>query len=1138
MTNLSNEYERITGAASGSLDETLYVDAGAGTGKTRALVRRIVSLVTHGAVKPENIAAITFTIAAASELRQRVRAELEIRLDEARRDSNVQGQAVFSSALTSIDSAFIGTIHSFAQSLLRERPLDVGLPPVFELIDEVQGVELFQQEWDEWLEDTLENPEFSNAVLAAQRHGLVTPFKNLRELASEFHASYDLIQGMGLLAAPTNSISAEDSLLSIKADLSIALNLKEYCSNTDDLMFKMLDAEVALTLSWIEQALDDGSTEEQLLVLTQLPKFNATSGNQKNWNLLASGDNSLREIKANLKAALTSISTAKAALGAGVVVSLVNSVAEMVTGYAEKRRKSGTLEFQDLLVLSCQLLTESAEARQYFQARYSHVLIDEFQDTDPLQLKLAILLSDRAGSGVPNPGALFIVGDPKQSIYRFRRADLKHLKHLVDSLKAEPISLSTNYRSRPEILDWVNTVFEPWMNGPDGSDPDPDQAEYERFDASRSAGPSAEKGKPRVMMMGNGDHIDVDAARAAEAEDVAQFAMSIGAGNWTLEDRDEICSQSNYRDLCVLMPRRTALPALEAAFVKHGVPYVLEGQSPVFESQVFQELGNNLAAIDDPTDQVAIVASLKSSVWGCSDQDLFEWAQLKLKFEYGNEPIDLEQFSEGSGARRVALALTGLAEFHAHRQMWSTPYLIEWFIRKRRIRELAALMDPAGDRERLLDLFVEMSRKLRRSGTGSLREFVRWLTRQAEENVRVAEGAFANSDINAVRVMTIHASKGLEFPIVALMGLQVRRPNRQNHSIFGEQAGTLSLAVRLGSEKLGLSTENFTDTAKEDDAAGKAETIRLIYVGATRAREHLAVSLHRPMSEKPTSTSPSPAATIAGLIESEGISVEAFEVEFGGVRVTGDDDSTVDVGVAEYSTSDRENWIGALEQTVETASNRGYVTPSKLADHTMLKIPPKPEDSMESTELNPDEKGRGGTKFGSAVHAVLQDVDFADLTDLDELVRSAAYAHEVPDSSDEIAQAVRNTLASPTIARATANNSWREAWVAAEISEGVEIEGYIDLVVRNDDGTVTIVDYKTDQVQGADLEKRATGYEPQLAGYALVLEKLGMPVRDAVLVFASGAADGAAFEYPVPDLESAKNAAASKAQTEVTAKVR
>ena len=171
--------DRITGAGGISLDETIYAGAGAGSGKTQALVERIVNLIIHGGVQPGKIAAVTFTVAAASELMQRVREELEKRLDEevVKNGGENPGdiQITLSNALDSLDSAFVGTIHSFAQSLLRERPLPVGLPPVFELYDAVQGDERFDEEWSSWLDVELENPEFSAAVINAQRLGLTQP---------------------------------------------------------------------------------------------------------------------------------------------------------------------------------------------------------------------------------------------------------------------------------------------------------------------------------------------------------------------------------------------------------------------------------------------------------------------------------------------------------------------------------------------------------------------------------------------------------------------------------------------------------------------------------------------------------------------------------------------------------------------------------------------------------------------------------------------------------------------------------------------------------------------------------------------------------------------------------------------------
>ena len=1127
-----SERNRIVGLAEGSLHQTIYAGAGAGTGKTQALVERIANLFTIARIKPENIAAVTFTVAAASELRQRVREELERRYARLSDASPADESTSLKNALDSLDSAFIGTIHSFAQSLLRERPLPVGLPPVFELVDGVQGDARFDEEWSSWLDDELENPKFSDAVVNAQRLGLPQPLKTLRDLAGELHENYDLVARIGTFekSEPEQTVDAKLVLETVKSDLASALGLRSFCTNPDDKMLLHLDTTVAQTVVWIDETLENATDEEHVLALTQIAKLDAKVGRKPDWDSQPSGDSSLEEVRSLLDGAQQQLTAGRQALGESTVIPLLNSVSRMVLEYAGKRRSEGVLEFQDLLVLSCQLLDENEEARKYFQNRYTHVLIDEFQDTDPLQLKLAMRLTDRdAGSnrrGVPTPGALFVVGDGKQSIYRFRRADLTQLRGLVESLNAKELSLTKNFRSDTAILNWVNEIFEPWMNGPDRKAVDRNQADYVPFASGRED--LYESDKPRVMIAGGASEGNVGDAREAESEELAALALSIGAGEWSLPDGPDEFRTSKFRDLCVLMPRRTALSYLENAFVANGIPYVLEGQAPIFESQTVHELSNNLAAIDDPTDQVAITAALKSPAWGCSDQDLYEWANQGFKFEYARQQHKVDDFEEGTGARNVVSALVGLAEYHEIRQQYSTPYLIEKFVRDRRLREVATLSDPMGESEKLMDLFIEMSRKLQRSGTGSLREFVRWIARQAEASVRVAEGALANSETNAVRVMTVHAAKGLEFPVVALMGLQVKAAAPKDIVIAREENFKPVISVKLGSLKIGLTTPGYADKAAASKEADAAEQVRLAYVGATRAREHLIVSVHRSKTDKS-----SLAAKIGELDELNNIST-LFQIEAPAGFDPGafDRDLSNSTDVEPYTVENRTDWIDQLDQVVDEASGRGYVTPSALADHTMFEAP-KPEDNTGSTEWNTARRGRGGTEIGSAVHGVLQDVDFDDLSNLSTLIQQAVDAYSLSESLDDITQLVNNVLASPTVAGASARNSWREAWVAAEVTDGAEVEGAIDLVIRNSDGTVTIVDYKTDRVTGADLQERAHGYEPQLAGYAIVLEKLGMRVRDAVLVFADGGSDGTAYEYVVPDLDAAKALAIVKIHDQV-----
>ncbi|NQW19719.1 MAG: UvrD-helicase domain-containing protein [Chloroflexi bacterium] len=1115
--------DRIVGAVEGSLNQTIYAGAGAGTGKTQALVERIANLIMIAGVSSENIAAVTFTKAAASELRQRVREELERRQAESIKSDEKQHDSPLARALDSLDSAFIGTIHSFAQSLLRERPLSVGLPPVFETQDEVQGSARFDEEWSAWLNEALSNPEFADAVVNAQRLGLRQPLADLRNLAEELHANYDLVERIGALPRPGQTDAPTLVLEAVRSDLELALDLRDNCINPEDKLLLHLGSLVNQTVRWINEALESDSEEECVIALTQIAKLTVVGGRKTDWTDLPSGESSIEEVRSLLAQAQERIESGRQSLGESTVIPLVNAVRKMVLDYAQKRCDEGLLEFQDLLVLSCELLDSDDEVRRYFQKRYTHVLIDEFQDTDPLQLKLAMRLADRHhgsnGSGTPSPGALFVVGDGKQSIYRFRRADLTQLQGLVESLGAERLTLTKNYRSHPEILNWVNAIFNPWMNGPKDSAQNPNQASYIAIEPGQKK--YNESSKPRVMIAGGPADGTVDIARESESRDIAELALSVGAGEWSLPDGKDGMRESDYRDLCVLMPRRTALSYLEDAFFENNIPYILEGQAPIFESQTVHELSNNLVAIDDPTDQVAIVAALKSAAWGCSDQDLYEWASAGRKFEYARKPYKVSEFDPESGAHKVAVGLAGLAKYHANRQRYSTPSLIEQFVRERRLREVVALSNPNGDRERLMDLIIEMSRSLQRSGTGSLREFVRWISRQAEAGVRVAEGALSNSEINAVRVMTVHAAKGLEFPIVALMGLQVNASAPKGNSITKEEFGKPVMAVKLGSTKLGLATADYEAKANASKEADSAEQVRLAYVGATRAREHLIVSVYRSAKDKTTL-----AAKISEFDDLTTLSkqFEIAPVEDGNRTRT---DNSPSVVSESYSLDHRSEWNDDLKSVMQTARYRGYVTPSDLADHTMFSAP-KPEDNIESTEWNTARRGRGGTDIGSAVHEVLQDINFDDPSNLDELVQLAIDAYSIPDLRDDVAKLVRNVLQSPTVAKATSSNSWSEAWVAAEIDDGIEIEGSVDLMIKHEDDSITIIDYKTDRVMGDLLEDRARGYENQLAGYVLILEKLGMSVRDAVLVFADGGKDGNASEYFIKDLQEAKTAARSK----------
>ena len=329
---------------------------------------------------------------------------------------------------------------------------------------------------------------------------------------------------------------------------------------------------------------------------------------------------------------------------ASVACSLGAIIGRFVLDGAHERAQSGRLEFHDLLVLARRLVATRRDIRHLLHARYPRILLDEFQDTDPIQLEIAVRLTARPDDPaqdsdwrqlVPVPGRLFIVGDPKQSIYRFRRADIAQYLRAADQVGADQVHLTANFRSTSAVIDFVNDVFGRLIT-------------YQ-LDAQPAFGPL--DACRRVDLLGHGtvtvlgsDVVDVslldedearlgdpemgaaDALRLVEARDVVATITTALADGWPVFDG----ALGTVRpcvpgDICVLLPTRISLPALEAEFRDAALPYRAENSSVVYASSEVRAVLLALRAADDPTDNLALVASLRSPLYGCSDVELWEW---------------------------------------------------------------------------------------------------------------------------------------------------------------------------------------------------------------------------------------------------------------------------------------------------------------------------------------------------------------------------------------------------------------------------------------------------------------------------------------------------------------------------------
>ena len=1091
-----------------SLDENLFVEAGAGTGKTTALVGRIVTLIASGAAEMSGLAAITFTEAAAAELRDRVRRDLELAAEDDSRDEGSRDRC--RRAVSEMDAASIQTLHSFAQSLLRELPLEAGLPPGFQMLDPIEADLRFQQAWDQWLDESLESLELGPKLARALHLGL--NLDQLRRVALSLNGDYDLVADASIAEAPEPTLTIGDRLAEAVLEIE---RLREFSQiGVGDPLFEHTAEIVALAQRLPAAGGGDRAYERSLVRLLGWKRLSTRSGSQTNWDKDdVTGVNACKLLKDMLQELEGLRLEEIGALRTAAFTPALEAVRKFVVDQSARRKEEGHAGFHDLLVWARDMLRDNPDARRRFQRRFHHLLVDEFQDTDPIQAEIAFFLAgdpdDRAGSTskdwedvVPTPGKLFMVGDPKQSIYRFRRADIVTMAHVRNHLVHESTPLQQNFRSQQSIISWVNHVFGRWMRNEDGSEL---QAEYRDLVATHGVPKEGEEAPPpAVYFVGEGVDGNADTARRLEGLAVAALARRIKEERWKVRSEEPgEWRDATYRDICLLLPSRTNLEALEQALEAADVPYRIESESIVLGTEDVRQLLNCLRAIDSPGDQVALVAALRSTAFSCSDVELLQFVDDGGRFDY---------LHPGSATGPVAEALAVLRESNKKCGLKPPDELIEEFIRERHLVELSFDRRRPRERWRRLRFVVEQARAYQRAGGSSLRGFLDWIERQVVERARAVESPAPESDEDCVRIMTIHAAKGLEFPVVVLTGFG-STPNRNTDSVIVDRtSGRAEIQLTL-SGGIHVPTPGYEAAKGRESAAAEAEDVRLAYVACTRAKDHLVVSLFRRGVKKDKTRA-------AKLEEFCADRLDLFQkldweslVEAAGAYEPQED---VERAAPRGDFADlRAQWEAQRESTIEKASQPQAQAVTAIAQRVKGQPPSAlGEEAVSSVKEEAGEgqvsyrRGRGGTNLGRAVHAVLQSIDLLTGEGLEDICLAQAQAEGIPDSADVVLELSRNALATKNVMglRSMVEQGkakyYREVFVSAQLGDRL-VEGFIDLLIDDGDG-IAIVDYKTDSLTPKQLQELDPEYEVQLGLYAWAVgETTGRAVREATLLFLS-----------------------------------
>ncbi len=1037
---------------------SLVIEAGAGTGKTTLLVDRIEAMVRTGAARLEEIAAVTFTENAATTMKLRLRE----RLERARADARVpQGERErVSAALEMLERASVSTIHALCAQVLQERPLECGVLPGFRMADEAQADGLFAEAWEEWLGERLVDGD--DVLLDALDRGIPLEGDGWGERTSLRGLARTLLDQRDLEPVAGGAFGAEAARRELVAKGARARELATAVQAGDTLGARLERlAEHAEASRFLEG-------EALVLHLLALEPIQKNLGFNPRWpspEALAEG----RALAGWTKEARAAWAAAQ---GASLHGRLVRALAGVAVLYDRRKAQRGVLDFLDLLIKARDALRDDATVREWFRRRFKYLVIDEFQDTDPLQVEIARLLAgDRQG-------ALVVVGDAKQSIYRFRRAEVRLFHQLTREAegRAGVLHLVQNFRSRPAILRFVNRVFADLIQASDEAD----QPVYEAI-----APPPGLSDEPSVVGLRfpappNASGEDL---LGAEASGLAAFLATLARGGETVRDPVTGASRpSRAGDVLVLARRLTRVQALEEALEAVSLRFSVEGGKSFFDRQEVHETLAVLRAVDDPSDRIALVAALRSSFFGVSDRDVVAYSLSGGPLWAG--AIDMER----PGAATLAPAMALLDELHRMRRHASVPALLQRLYDATRV--LAALTGSRRGEAQVANLekVAALAREAASLGVLTLRGFANLLEdRIANAREEPDLPSTRPGDPDTVRVLSIHKAKGLESPIVALYDTDDRGYSPITTVPLWDE-GRIAIGFRGGCQP-----PDWDALVRREEKKGRAESRRLLYVACTRARDLLVV----PRPPVDAALGDFWKELVERLPASTDTDVRAVDAEtIAPPEVTGRGRELWALANAEGGDAVAARWEAERKALLGRGSERPYA-PVRVTSLAERNAPP-PVAAVGTL---------GGRDFGGLVHKVLEWVPLEDVdAGRDDRVRAMAEALAPSFGLDTFAAGraaaqVQRVLGLPVVDRARrAKRVWRE--LSLWFPDGPHlVEGRVDLVFEEDGGLV-VVDYKSDAIGEDQALEQAAHHAPQLQLYGRGLaQAAGLPVRERLVLF-------------------------------------
>lgn len=1077
---------------------TLLVEAGAGTGKTSLLAGRLAMLLASG-VDPRGIVAITFTELAAGELRARVddfvrrllSGEIPRSLEPALPDGLSPAQRDhLVAAAERVDELTCTTIHGFCYQLIRPYPVEARLDPGARVMDANEAVLTHATLSEQWLREELEAESEATSPLADL-------------ILRDPRAGMEQLTALGLFLRDHRTARAANGPDPEAARAAFAKAVRDFASWLHDVEARTGVVEQATvdTVSDFERmaAFFEGAgpaplTYAALLGAAEPPRTGDMRANayglkkyrrKGKWQAAAKSvglakaeaDRLNAEATALYDAVSESLASLLEAVSAALLPPLVAEFEILEQRYADLKRSAALLDFDDLLHHARDLLAQRPDVRDALAQRYTHVLVDEFQDTDPLQAEILFLLCGEGEEGTTwsertlRPGQLFVVGDPKQAIYRFRRADIATYLRVRDALEAQApghcLEIRANFRSTAPVLDFVNAGFAAPLSAPG-------QPGFAALAATVADTAHELPGATALDVEAPAPDPSVEDLRRAEAARVAEACASL-LGRLPVrrdEGRVEPCRPG---DIALLAPVGTDLWLFEHELERAGIPIAPRAGKGLYRQQEVQDLIALVRVLADARDTLALGALLRGPLVGLTEEELLDLTlALPLDPERPDWRPRLRLWTEPDSvahpvAREVLSSLQGLART----ARGSTPFdVLHAALEALRVRALLRLRHgPDADRALAnVDTVLELSRLYSVQG---LKALARDLMRAWREADREVEGA-PDFEADAVQLLTIHGAKGLEWPVVIVINTlaRVQRPSgllhrRDDDTVHGCIAGEAPAA--------------YSALRASEDAEASRERTRLWYVACTRARDLLVLPRHaQPPASSWLSEAPFDLQVLPPLV------LPAGPQE---TRVAGD--------AARENEQTAEVFAAEGERIAERAASTRWIQPSRheQGEPEELAREPASEDLVQAPT-----NVRGSAARGTVLHKLMEEILTGELREEEPALvdRAAALIEQLgiapatdPSSGPcpaEMAATVQRTLALPEI------RELRPRLVAevSVLAPGPELEGrpsavagFADAIALADNARPEVViDWKSDV---APDEQTRSLYRGQVAQYMSAL---------------------------------------------------